>query len=86
MNLRAWTLAIATCVAEGQFWREALKESFYLVTHSSNGLGVAVTSAILAIGHRIVRKARSTICLQARATLRARINRRRQHPLGNANA
>jgi len=57
MKLSGWIRAVAGCLRERQFWREALRETFYLVTSPSSGLGVAITTAALAIGHRVMHAA-----------------------------
>jgi hypothetical protein len=52
MKITSWLLAVIVCVRERQFWLEAVRETFYLFTSSSSGLGVASTAAILRVGHR----------------------------------
>jgi hypothetical protein len=55
MKFSRWIRAVAGCLCERQFWRETLREAFYLLTGSSSGLSVAVTAAVFAIGHRVMR-------------------------------
>jgi hypothetical protein len=70
MKLSGWALAVVGCLREKQFWHETLREAFYLITGSSNGLVVAITAAVLGIGHRVMRTARTMASLQVRGNLR----------------
>lgn len=56
-------IAIVASLREEQFWQETLREAFYSITNSSSGFGVAVTSALLGVAHRIAR----TVCSALRA-------------------
>jgi hypothetical protein len=70
MTFSGWALAVVGCLRERQFWRETLREALCLITGSSSGLGVALTAAVLGIGHRVMSTACTVGSLQARGTLR----------------
>jgi len=57
MKFLGWLSAALACFRERQFWLEASREAFYLITGSSSGLGVALTAAALAVGHRVIHTA-----------------------------
>ena len=86
MKPYSWILAVVACMSEKHFWRGALKDTLYLITNPSSGLGVALTVAVIGIVHRILRTAHATTCLQAPANMREFNKAPVRNASGNANA
>jgi hypothetical protein len=61
MRFAEWGPRLMACLGEKRFWKESINDAVWLIVGSSSGLGVALVTAVLNIGHRVMLTARDAV-------------------------